>query len=63
VLTAEQVADAILRGVRRKRFIIAPGWEMSALAVLHSLIGPLLHRFWFDPMIARVHRRKPAASS
>lgn len=53
VLSAERVADAILRGIGRKRFVIAPGAEMAALALLHSLVGPLLHRFWFDKMIAR----------
>lgn len=57
VLSADAVADAILRGVKRNRFAIAPGWEMSALALLHSLVGPLLHRYWFDPLIARSHRR------
>lgn len=56
VLSADQVALAILRGVRRGKFTIAPGWEMAALARLHSLVGPLLHRFWFDPVIARTHR-------
>jgi 3-dehydrosphinganine reductase len=56
LLSPEQVADAILRGIRRGHFAIAPGLEMTALNRLHSLIGPVLHRFWFDPVIARVHR-------
>jgi 3-dehydrosphinganine reductase len=60
VLGAEAVADAILRGVRRGRFVVAPGREMTALAYLHSAIGPLLHRWWFDPQIARVLRRGQA---
>jgi 3-dehydrosphinganine reductase len=59
VLSADRVAEAILRGIRRGRFAIAPGLEMSALAVLHSVIGPMLHRFWFDPQIARAHRPAP----
>ncbi|HEV7820295.1 MAG TPA: SDR family oxidoreductase, partial [Burkholderiales bacterium] len=46
VLSADAVAAAILNGIARKRFIIAPGLEMAALARLHSLIGPLLYRFW-----------------
>jgi 3-dehydrosphinganine reductase len=54
--SADQVAGAIMRGIRRDRFVIAPGMEMSALAVLHSVIGPMLHRFWFDRQIARLHR-------
>jgi 3-dehydrosphinganine reductase len=56
LLSAEQVADAVLAGVRRGKATITPGLEMAALGRLHSLIGPLLHRFWFDPVIARVHR-------
>ena len=63
VLTADQVAQAILNGIARKRSIIAPGLEMTALARLHSLIGPLLYRFWFDRVIARHHRLPPANSS
>jgi 3-dehydrosphinganine reductase len=57
VLSADAVAAAILDGLSRKRFAIAPGWEMAGLGLLHSLIGPLLHRWWFDPLIARAHRR------
>jgi 3-dehydrosphinganine reductase len=56
VLDADQVAGAILDGIRKGRFTIAPGWEMSALARLHSLVGPLLHRFWFDRLIRLTHR-------
>jgi 3-dehydrosphinganine reductase len=60
VLSADAVAAAILDGIRRNRFVIAPGWEMAGLAILHSLIGPLLHRWWFDPLIARSLRRASA---
>jgi 3-dehydrosphinganine reductase len=55
-LSADAVADAILRGVAHRRFIIAPGAAMTALALFHSLAGPLLHRFWFDPLVARAQR-------
>jgi 3-dehydrosphinganine reductase len=61
--SADQVAGAIMRGIRRGRFVIAPGMEMSALAVLHSVIGPMLHRFWFDRQIARLHRPAPKVAS
>lgn len=57
VLTADAVAGAILGGVARKRFIIAPGRDMKALAVLHSLIAPLLNRLWADRVVKRLHRR------
>jgi len=59
VRSADEVAAAALRGIARNRFVIAAGWEMSVLALLHSLIGAALHRFWFDPVIARSHRRDP----
>jgi 3-dehydrosphinganine reductase len=60
LMSADQVADAIMRGIARGRFIIAPGPTMTVLAWLHSLIGPALHRLWFDPLIARAarHSRK-----
>ncbi|WP_159712644.1 SDR family NAD(P)-dependent oxidoreductase [Geminicoccus flavidas] len=59
VQPADAVARAILRGIRRNRFVIAPGWEMTTLAWLHSLLGPLLHRFWFDRVIRACHRQPP----
>jgi 3-dehydrosphinganine reductase len=62
LLSAEEAARAILRGVDRGRFAIAPGRAMPALVTLHSLIGPLLHRFWFDPLVARLHRPGPQPS-
>lgn len=55
VLSVEEVANAILVGIARKRASIAPGLEMRALARLHSLIGPLLYRFWLDRVVARHH--------
>jgi 3-dehydrosphinganine reductase len=55
VHSADEVADAILKGIAAGRFAIAPGWEMGLLNRLHSLIGPVLNRFSFDPVIARMH--------
>jgi 3-dehydrosphinganine reductase len=59
LFSADEVARAILRGIRRGRVAIAPGVPMQALAALHSLVGPLLHRFWFDRVVARMHRPAP----
>jgi short-subunit dehydrogenase len=56
LMTADAVAAAILRGIERGRFAITPGPSMAALHRLHSLVGPLLHRLWFDPLIRRLHR-------
>ena len=58
VRSADEVARAILTGVKRRRFAIAPGWEMGLLARLQDLAGPWLHRFAFDPVIARHHPKK-----
>ena len=52
ILSAEAVAKAIIKGFKRNRFAITPGWEMTALAVLHSLIGPILQRY-FDAIVAK----------
>jgi 3-dehydrosphinganine reductase len=61
LMTADAVAAAILRGIARGRFVVAPGPSMAALHRLHGLVGPLLHRFWFDLLIRRLHR--PASTS
>ena len=53
LMTADQVADAIMRGIARRKFTIAPGLAMAALARLHSLVAPLLHGLWFEPVILR----------
>ncbi len=53
--SADNVATAILNGVQRGRFIIAPGLTMTLLAGLHSLLGPLLRRS-FDRAAANTRR-------
>jgi 3-dehydrosphinganine reductase len=63
LMTAEAVAATILRGIERGRFVIAPGASMAALARWHSIAAPILNRFWFDPLIARLHRRSSTESS
>ncbi len=55
VWRADDVANAVLNGVRRRRFIIAPGPTMTLLAGLHSLLGPLLRRS-FDRAAANARR-------
>ena len=57
VCSPDDVARAILDGVARGKFVIAPGWEMKALARAHSLLAPLLNRFWFDRIAAKYHVR------
>jgi 3-dehydrosphinganine reductase len=53
VWTAENMAIAIVRGIEKKRFAIAPGIEMSLLYWLNSLITPLLN-WQFDQIVAKV---------
>ncbi len=47
LMSAETVADAILKGVDRGRFTITPGLEMTLLAPLAGLVAPAL-RWHFD---------------
>jgi 3-dehydrosphinganine reductase len=54
--SAEAVARVTLEGLRKGRFSVAPGLQISALARLHSLIAPLLFSS-FDKT-ARKARRK-----
>ncbi len=57
VLSAEQVARAIARGLEKRSWLIAPGLEMSLLARGHSLLAPAL--FWyFDRLVARGQRQQ-----
>ncbi len=56
VWSAEEVASCILNGVRRGRFSITPGWELTLLARLNCLIQPLLHRV-FDWQTDRAAQR------
>jgi 3-dehydrosphinganine reductase len=55
--TAEQVAAAIVTGIKNKTFTIAPSQEMRVLARLHSLISPLLNRY-FDGIVAKTRRER-----
>lgn len=53
--SAEDVARLIVRRAAKGRFAIAPGFQMKALLVLHSLIAPAL-RVWQAGLI-RKHDR------
>jgi 3-dehydrosphinganine reductase len=41
---AAKVAERIWNGMERGRFSVSPGWQMSALACFHSVLGPILRR-------------------
>jgi 3-dehydrosphinganine reductase len=59
VMPADAVARAILDGVARGRFVIAPGNAMRLLAAWHSVLAPLLNRH-FDRTARRAARRQSA---
>jgi hypothetical protein len=56
VKSAEEIAQAVWDGVKRGRFVIAPGFEMTMLARFAGILLPILNRFSFDPLIARMHK-------
>ena len=41
--TADGVAKSVYDGIGRGKFAITPGWEMTWLMRLHSMIRPVLH--------------------
>jgi 3-dehydrosphinganine reductase len=57
-LSADQAARAILHGIKKGKFAITAGAEMTALNRLHSLLAPVLNRFWFDPVVARALKKE-----
>jgi 3-dehydrosphinganine reductase len=57
LMTADEVAKTILRGIERKAFSITPGLEMSLLARWGSVIAPILHRY-FDHVVAKSNQQR-----
>lgn len=56
VWSAADVADVILRRAKAGKFTAAPGFQMKALLILHSLLGPAL-RAWQIRIVRRQGRR------
>ena len=54
--TADAVAEAILRGIRKGRFEIPIGLELWLIQHFHGLAAPLIHRY-MDRIVARSRRR------
>lgn len=50
--SADAVAKKIVDGMAKKQFEISPGHEIAILTRMHSLISPLLNRY-FDGIVAR----------
>ncbi|MDE3196895.1 MAG: SDR family NAD(P)-dependent oxidoreductase, partial [Acidobacteriota bacterium] len=55
VWPAHRVAARIWRGMERKKIAVTPGWEMTALYRLQSVIDPVLRRA-FDRIADRAKR-------
>ena len=55
-LSAEQVANAILKGLKKQQFVITPGLEMTLLARFHSLVAPILN-WQFDRIVKAVRKQ------
>lgn len=54
-MTADRVADAILRGVERRRFAIYANPEMRLLAALAPPLAPVVNRY-VDRKVRRARR-------
>ena len=55
--TADAVARATLDGLRRRRFSVTPGIQLTALRWFQSLVDPIL-RWSFDRTAAKARRNK-----
>jgi 3-dehydrosphinganine reductase len=55
ILSAEAVAQEILRGVAKNQFAIAPSIELKILNRWHSLLSPLLN-WYFDRIVDRTNK-------
>jgi len=50
--SAEGIAQEIIKGINQNKFAIAPGWEMTFLNKLHSIISGLLN-WYFDKIVSK----------
>ena len=55
--TAEGVAQEIIKGIIQEKFAITPGWEMTLLNKLHSIIGGVLN-WYFDQIVSKYRKNK-----
>ena len=55
--TAEGVAQEIIQGMIKGQFAITPGWEMTFLSKLHSVIGGLLN-YYFDQIVRKYRKNQ-----
>ncbi|MCU0568254.1 MAG: SDR family oxidoreductase [Oculatellaceae cyanobacterium Prado106] len=58
VWSADAVAQKIVQGIQKNQFAIAPGSEMQILNRFHSLLNPVLHKY-FDSLVTKVRNQNP----
>jgi 3-dehydrosphinganine reductase len=59
---AEDVADCIIRGIRRGKFAITPGLVITLMNRMPGIVQPILH--WYsDRLVDSVRKRRLAAGS
>ncbi len=56
VMSAETVAESIVGGIERRRYLIFPGWEMKVVYWLSWVLGPFGYPV-IDYMLARARRQ------
>jgi 3-dehydrosphinganine reductase len=56
IWTPEAVARQILQGIENRHTTITPGWEMTLLNRLHSLIAPILN-WYFDRIVKQMDKQ------
>lgn len=56
-LTADRVAASIVRGIEKRRFLIAPDWQTRLLARVAGLVPGTLHS-GFDRKVRKVQRAR-----
>ncbi|MGL5834902.1 MAG: SDR family oxidoreductase [Waterburya sp.] len=54
--TAEAVAEQIIQGVKKGKFAIAPGLELTILNRFHSLLLPALN-WYFEQIIKKINKK------
>jgi 3-dehydrosphinganine reductase len=63
LLTADQVAKVVVRGIARRRAYILPGWDTKVIWWIANGLNSrpnILHWFLFDRVVARVRREREA---
>lgn len=55
-LTAEQVADCVIKGIAKKKFGIAPGFEMKLLMRINSIFAGALY-WYFDGVVKKTRKK------